>query len=97
MAIALAAEPQLLVLDEPVAGMNPEETSRMMSLIRRLRDAGMTILLVEHDMKFVMGLSDHIVVLDHGKRIAEGPPQAIQSNPAVVEAYLGRGVGNAAA
>jgi branched-chain amino acid transport system permease protein len=97
VAIALAAEPQLLVLDEPVAGMNPEETSRMMSLIRRLRDAGMTILLVEHDMKFVMGLSDHVVVLDLGKRIAEGPPRAIQSNVAVVEAYLGRGVNNAAA
>lgn len=97
VAIALAAEPQLLVLDEPVAGMNPEETSRMMALIRRLRDAGTTILLVEHDMKFVMGLSDHIVVLDHGKRIATGSPQEIQSNSAVIEAYLGRGVGNAAA
>jgi branched-chain amino acid transport system ATP-binding protein len=97
VAIALAAEPRLLVLDEPVAGMNPEETSRMMSLIRRLRDAGTTVLLVEHDMKFVMGLSDHIVVLDHGKLIAQGPPQAIQRNLAVVEAYLGRGAGNAAA
>jgi ABC-type branched-subunit amino acid transport system ATPase component/ABC-type branched-subunit amino acid transport system permease subunit len=97
VAIALAAKPSLLVLDEPVAGMNPEETSRMMALIRRLRAAGTTILLVEHDMKFVMGLSDHIVVLDHGKRIAEGSPREIQDNPAVIEAYLGRGVGNAAA
>jgi branched-chain amino acid transport system permease protein len=97
IAIALAAQPQLLVLDEPVAGMNPEETSRMMALIRRLRDAGLTILLVEHDMKFVMGLSDHVVVLDHGKRIAQGSPRDIQNNPAVVEAYLGHGVGNAAA
>lgn len=97
VAIALAARPRLLVLDEPVAGMNPEETSRMMSLIRRLRDGGTTILLVEHDMKFVMGLSDHIVVLDHGKRIAEGTALDIQANPAVIEAYLGRGVGHAAA
>jgi len=97
VAIALAAKPSLLVLDEPVAGMNPEETSRMMALIRRLRAAGTTILLVEHDMKFVMGLSNHIVVLDHGKRIAEGSPEAIQGNPQVIEAYLGRGVGNVAA
>lgn len=97
VAIALAAQPLLLVLDEPVAGMNPEETSRMMALIRRLRDAGTTILLVEHDMKFVMGLSDHIVVLDHGKRIAEGTSREIQANPAVIEAYLGRGAGHAAA
>jgi ABC-type branched-subunit amino acid transport system ATPase component/ABC-type branched-subunit amino acid transport system permease subunit len=97
VAIALAAKPSLLVLDEPVAGMNPEETSRMMALIRRLRAAGTTILLVEHDMKFVMGLSNHIVVLDHGKRIAEGSPEAIQGNPRVIEAYLGRGVGNVAA
>lgn len=97
VAIALAAHPQLLVLDEPAAGMNPEETARMMTLIRKLRDAGMTILLVEHDMKLVMGVSDHIVVLDHGKRIAEGPPAAIQTDRSVVEAYLGRGAAHAAA
>jgi ABC-type branched-subunit amino acid transport system ATPase component/ABC-type branched-subunit amino acid transport system permease subunit len=97
VAIALAADPLLLVLDEPVAGMNPEETTRMMALIREIRDSGVTVLLVEHDMKLVMGLSDHIVVLDHGKRIAEGPPAAIQSNPAVIEAYLGRSATNVAA
>lgn len=97
VAVALAADPTLLVLDEPVAGMNPEETARMMKLIRELRDAGVTVLLVEHDMKLVMGLSDHIVVLDHGKRIAQGYPSEIQTHPTVIEAYLGRGAANAAA
>ncbi len=97
VAIALAAEPELLVLDEPVAGMNPEETARMIALIKRLRNSGITILLVEHDMKMVMSLSDHIVVLDHGKLIAEGEPVAIQKNPSVIEAYLGRGAANVAA
>jgi branched-chain amino acid transport system permease protein len=97
VAIALAADPQLLVLDEPVAGMNPEETARMMTLIREIRDSGVTVLLVEHDMKMVMGLSDHVVVLDHGKRIAEGTPAAIQGNPVVIQAYLGRSASNVAA
>jgi branched-chain amino acid transport system permease protein len=97
VAIALAANPLLLVLDEPVAGMNPQETARMMALIRKIRDAGVTVLLVEHDMKMVMGLSDHIVVLDHGKQIAEGLPAAIQADTAVVEAYLGRSAVDAAA
>jgi ABC-type branched-subunit amino acid transport system ATPase component/ABC-type branched-subunit amino acid transport system permease subunit len=97
VAVALAADPTLLVLDEPVAGMNPEETSRMMALIRQIRSRGVTVLLVEHDMKLVMGLSDHIVVLDHGKCIAEGAPAAIQSNAEVIKAYLGRSVEHAAA
>jgi branched-chain amino acid transport system permease protein len=97
VAIALAAEPLLLVLDEPVAGMNPQETERMMALIRRIRDSGVTLLLVEHDMRMVMGLSDHIVVLDHGRQIAEGEPARIQAHAAVIEAYLGRGAVNAAA
>lgn len=97
VAVALAANPTLLVLDEPVAGMNPEETARMMKLIRNLRDTGVTVLLVEHDMKLVMGLSDHIVVLDHGKRIARGCPAEIQTHSAVIEAYLGRGAAHATA
>ena len=97
VAIALAADPQLLVLDEPVAGMNPEETARMMTLIREIRDSGVTVLLVEHDMKLVMGLSDHIVVPDHGKRTPAGTPAAIQDNPLVIEAYLGRSASNVAA
>ncbi|MFZ1059127.1 MAG: branched-chain amino acid ABC transporter ATP-binding protein/permease [Candidatus Rokuibacteriota bacterium] len=95
VAIALAANPKLLLLDEPAAGMNPEETERVMRLIQRIRDLAVTILLVEHDMKLVMGVSDRIVVLDHGQVIAEGLPGEIGENPAVIEAYLGRGFGHA--
>lgn len=92
VALALAADPSLLLLDEPVSGMNATETSRFMELLARLRKLGMSILLVEHDMPMVMGVSDRIVVLNYGRIIAEGPPSAIQNNPEVIRAYLGEGV-----
>jgi branched-chain amino acid transport system ATP-binding protein len=89
---ALASKPSLLLLDEPTAGMNPSETQDMVSFIRRLRDdLGITILLIEHQMRVVMSISEQITVLDFGIKIAEGTPQEIQKNPRVVEAYLGRG------
>lgn len=89
IAMALATEPRLLLLDEPVTGMNPAETRHMMDLIRKVRDRGVTILLVEHDMKAVMGLSDRITVMDFGQKIAEGFPEMIIRNEVVIEAYLG--------
>jgi branched-chain amino acid transport system ATP-binding protein len=89
VAIALASQPQVLMLDEPVAGMNPEETQRMAALIRRVNAAGTSIVVVEHDMSFVMQLCRHIVVMNHGRKIAEGAPEAIRTNEAVVVAYLG--------
>ncbi len=89
LAIALAAEPKLLLLDEPFAGMNPEETRVMMGLVRRVRDRGVTILLVEHDMQAVMGLCDRITVVSFGEMLAEGRPAEIRANPDVIEAYLG--------
>jgi len=89
IAIAMAAEPVLLMLDEPVTGMNPEESAIMMKLIRKIRERGVTILLIEHDMKVVMGVCEKITVLNFGEKIAEGTPEEIQKNPDVHEAYLG--------
>jgi branched-chain amino acid transport system ATP-binding protein len=90
IARALAAGPRLLLLDEPAAGMNMSESMMLVEMIRKLRDAGLTILLVEHNVRLVMGISDRITVLDFGRRIAEGAPTEVKSNPAVIEAYLGR-------
>ncbi len=89
VAVALAAEPKLLLLDEPFAGMNAEETRQMMELVRKVQETGVTIVLVEHDMKAVMGLCERIMVLNFGKLLAEGSPEEIRSNQDVIEAYLG--------
>ena len=89
IAVALAAQPRLILLDEPFTGMNPEETRRMMALVERVRGQGVTILLVEHDMQAVMGLCEQITVLSFGELLAEGTPDEIRADPAVIEAYLG--------
>jgi branched-chain amino acid transport system ATP-binding protein len=90
MARAFVGDPRLVLLDEPVAGLNNEETARVAQHIRQQRSAGHTMLLVEHDMELVMEVADHVVVLDSGRCIAAGPPEAVRSNPLVLEAYLGR-------
>jgi branched-chain amino acid transport system ATP-binding protein len=89
IARALATKPKLLCLDEPAAGFNPAEKQLLLELIRKIRDTGVTVLLIEHDMRLVMGVTDRIVVLEFGKKIAEGSPAEVRDNPAVVAAYLG--------
>ncbi|MFB4160912.1 ABC transporter ATP-binding protein [Geomicrobium sp. JSM 1781026] len=97
VALALATDPEIVFLDEPAAGINPDETDGLAMLIRKMVDRGLTVCLIEHKMQMIMGLADHIVVLNYGKKIAEGTPEEIQNNETVIEAYLGGGASHAEA
>jgi branched-chain amino acid transport system ATP-binding protein len=91
IARAMCIDPVLLCLDEPAAGLNPRETDGLNALLLRIRAGGCSLLLIEHDMRVVMEISDHVVVLDHGRKISDGPPEAVRADPAVIAAYLGEG------